>query len=79
MSLWRYLLVLMLVSVPIGGGIAGLVAGFVIWSQFFWDDGPPVPFLSPTGFLLTLLTGLFSFVVSAIFAVVKGARILKRG
>jgi hypothetical protein len=39
-------------------GIAGLVMGFVFWSQFLWEDEQLLGFLTPPGQLLTLLTGL---------------------
>ena len=75
--LWRYFAVLLWIPVPFLGGIAGLFVGYVFWSQFFWDDGPPVPFLSFTGFLLTLITGLVGFLAFVVLAVLKGGQLLE--
>ncbi len=39
-------------------GLFGLAVGYEFWSQYFWTIERPVGFLSPTGIILTLITGL---------------------
>jgi hypothetical protein len=60
-SLMLYLSWLAIVGIS---GTVGLAVGFVLWSQFFWSNERPIAFLSPTGFNLTLITGL-GFALSA--------------
>lgn len=46
-----------LISV-VASGVLGLLVGAWFWSHFFWVEERPMAWLSPTGELLTLGTGL---------------------
>lgn len=78
LTVWQFLLVVLLCTLPFVGGLWGLVVGFMLWSQFCWTDERPIGFLSPTGVLLTLLTGLFFGTAATCYAVIRGRQLRKR-